>query len=164
MVLKKTCWLATIYPLRLGALIAGRGRIDLDRFIRYGYFLGAAFQIQDDLLNLTADARYGKEEAGDIWEGKRTIPLIHLMQTADHKTRTRIERCLRLPRSKKRRQDVEWIKAQMVAHNSIAYAGEVAQGLAGAAITEFQQAFAGVPESPDLEFLRGMATWVFERS
>ena len=31
--------------------------VDLDRFIRFGFFLGAAFQIQDDLLNLVGDQR-----------------------------------------------------------------------------------------------------------
>ena len=30
MVLKKTCWLATIYPIRVGALIGSRGSVDLD--------------------------------------------------------------------------------------------------------------------------------------
>ena len=65
MVLKKTCWLATIHPCRVGALIGSRGRADLEPFIRFGFFLGAAFQIQDDLLNLVADDRYGKEINGD---------------------------------------------------------------------------------------------------
>ena len=164
MVLKKTCWLSTIYPLRLGALIATRGQIDLDRFIRYGYFLGAAFQIQDDLLNLSADASYGKEQSGDLWEGKRTIPLIHLLARADAKSRDRIERCMGTSRGKKQARDIAWILAQMELQGSVAYASEVAQGLAGAALTEFDHAFAGVAPSQDLEFLRGMATWVFERN
>src|SRR5262245_61754697 len=49
MVLKKTCWYTTIYPSRVGALIGTRSEDALDRFIRFGFFLGAAFQIQDDL-------------------------------------------------------------------------------------------------------------------
>ena len=164
MVLKKTCWLSTIYPLRLGALIAGRGGIDLDRFIRYGFFLGSAFQIQDDLLNLNADTRYGKEHVGDLWEGKRTIPLIHLLENIDPKGRKRIEKCLNLTREEKKADDIEWIRSQMDTYASIHYASEVAQGLAGAAMTEFEHAFTGVAPSDDLEFLRGMATWVFERN
>src|SRR5271155_3947897 len=35
MVLKKTCWLATIFPLRVGALIGTRGAADLDSLIRF---------------------------------------------------------------------------------------------------------------------------------
>ncbi len=74
MVLKKTCWYTTIWPSRVGALIGTRSDRDLDRFLRFGFFLGAAFQIQDDLLNLLGDrARYGKEIDGDVWEGKRTV-------------------------------------------------------------------------------------------
>ena len=75
MVLKKTCWYTTIYPSRVGALIGTRGDASTsDRFIRFGFFLGAAFQIQDDLLNLVRRrTRYGKELDGDIWEGKRTL-------------------------------------------------------------------------------------------
>ena len=53
--------------------------MDLEPFLRFGFFLGAAFQIQDDLLNLVADERYGKERDGDIMEGKRTLMLIHLL-------------------------------------------------------------------------------------
>ena len=75
MVLKKTCWLGFIYPSRVGALIASRGRAELERFVRFGFFLGAAFQIQDDLLNLVADDKYGKELNGDLFEGKRTLML-----------------------------------------------------------------------------------------
>ena len=83
MVLKKTCWYTTIYPSRVGALIGTRGDCDLDRFVRFGFFLGAAFQIQDDLLNLEGDPlRYGKELDGDLWEGKRTLMLIHLLRKA----------------------------------------------------------------------------------
>jgi geranylgeranyl diphosphate synthase type II len=77
MVLKKTCWLATIHPSRIGALIGSRGMLDLEPFIRFGFFLGAAFQIQDDVLNLAPDYRYGKELNGDLLEGKRSLLLIH---------------------------------------------------------------------------------------
>src|SRR5882724_9678782 len=43
MVLKKTCWYTTIYPSRVGALIGTGSGHDLDRFIRFGFLLGAAF-------------------------------------------------------------------------------------------------------------------------
>ncbi len=82
MVLKKTCWLATIFPIRAGALIGTRDGIDLDLFVPFGFLLGAAFQIQDDLLNLVADDAYGKELDGDLWEGKRTLMLMHASRVA----------------------------------------------------------------------------------
>src|SRR5262245_58345365 len=52
MILKKTCWYTTIFPVCAGALIGSGTDSNLDRFIRFGFFAGAAFQIQDDLLNL----------------------------------------------------------------------------------------------------------------
>lgn len=164
MVLKKTCWLATIYPIRLGALIGGRGQVDLDRFIRFGFLVGTAFQIQDDLLNLFADERYGKERNGDLWEGKRTLMLIHLLEALPPVERDRVMECMRLERHEKSRADVDWIRYRMDEHGSIEYARRVAHGLAGAAMTEFDRAFAGVQDSRDLEFLRDLPLWVFERN
>ncbi len=164
MVLKKTCWLSTIYPLRLGALIASRGTIDLDRFIKFGFFLGTAFQIQDDMLNLRGDRSYGKEHAGDIWEGKRTIPLIHLLSQATEKERTRIARSLGQSRDSKSSVDIKWIRMLMDKYGSIDHASQIAQGLAGAAKAEFAIAFEGVQPSADLAFLEGLTSWIFEQS
>ena len=78
LVLKKTAWYSFIHPLRIGALVADGDDRNLDRFDRFGYLLGAAFQITDDVLNLNGNvARYGKEINGDLWEGKRTLLLTH---------------------------------------------------------------------------------------
>jgi geranylgeranyl diphosphate synthase type II len=82
MTLKKTCWYTCIHPCRIGALIGTGGDINLERFDRFGYYMGAAFQIQDDILNLVGDRKkYGKEIGGDIWEGKRTMMLIHVINS-----------------------------------------------------------------------------------
>jgi geranylgeranyl diphosphate synthase type II len=164
MVLKKTCWLATIYPSRVGALIGTRGRIDADRFIRFGFFLGAAFQIQDDLLNLVADARYGKEWNGDIWEGKRTLMLIHLLRHCTEAERSRVGTTLAQPRPQRREAEVLWIRGRMESYGCLDYARQIAHGLAGAALEEFQAAYSGLPDSRDKRFIEGLVTWVFERN
>ena len=78
LVLKKTAWYSFIHPMRIGALVANAEDQNLSRFDRFGYLLGLAFQITDDVLNLIGDVgRYGKEIDGDLWEGKRTIVLTH---------------------------------------------------------------------------------------
>jgi len=167
MVLKKTCWLATIFPTRVGALIATAARgeeIALDPFIRFGFFLGAAFQIQDDLLNLVADARYGKERNGDLWEGKRTLMLIHLLEHASPEERRRLEELLRRPRRERTAADVAWLRDRMEHRGSIEHARRLAHGLAGAALHEFSLLFGPLPDSRDKRFLEGVATWVFERT
>src|SRR5205814_3739445 len=55
LVLKKTAWYSFIHPMRIGALVADGDDQNLSRFDRFGYFLGLAFQITDDVLNLNGD-------------------------------------------------------------------------------------------------------------
>jgi geranylgeranyl diphosphate synthase, type II len=165
MVLKKTCWYTTIFPLRVGALIGTRDGVDLDRFLRFGFFVGAAFQIQDDVLNLIGDAKsYGKELAGDIWEGKRTLMIVHLLRHVDSGERKRLRAFLRLTRRRKQAKDVAWVRSLMDSYGSLENARQVAHGLAGAARSELAHAFAGLPEGRDLSFLRELPTWVISRA
>lgn len=165
MVLKKTCWLATIHPMRVGALIGTRGELDVEPLVRFGFMLGAAFQIQDDLLNLVGDeARYGKELAGDIFEGKRTLMLIRLFELATEPERRRLHDMLGLPRSQRRAADVRWVQSAMRRYDCIEYARRVSQGLAGAAAHEFELVFGQVPDSRDKRFIHALTTWVIERS
>lgn len=164
MVLKKTCWLATIYPSRVGALIGTRDGVDLDAFLRFGFFLGAAFQIQDDLLNLAADERYGKEANGDIREGKRTLMLIRLFRQATPDEYRRLVQLLQLSREQRTLTEVSWIRSLMDAYDCLPYARQIAHGLAGAALHEYSLLYASVPDSRDKHFIEGLVTWVFERS
>lgn len=165
MVLKKTCWFGMIYPCRLGALIATRGGVELEPFIRFGFFLGAAFQIQDDVLNLVDESdRYGKERDGDLWEGKRTLMLIRLFQESSPSERARLTEALKQGREDRDPTEVAWVRDLMDRYECIEYAREVAHGLAGAALHEFSIAFRGVPDSRDRHFVEGLATWVFERT
>lgn len=164
MVLKKTCWLTTIHPSRIGALIGTGGGADLEPFIRFGFLLGAAFQIQDDVLNLVGDeAAYGKELDGDIHEGKRTLMMIHLMASTGADERARILEILGLPRAGRTAEHVRWIRARMDACGSIDYAREVANGLAGAALHEFSRIYGGLPPSRDKQFIEELVPWVIER-
>jgi geranylgeranyl diphosphate synthase, type II len=164
MVLKKTCWLATIYPIRVGALIGSRDSVDLDPFVRYGFFLGAAFQIQDDLLNLIGDDGYGKEINGDLWEGKRTLMLIHTIRKSTPDERSRLSAILRQPREERTLSEVGWIRKQMDKYGCTDYARKIAHGLVGAALHEYSLLSAGLPDSRDKDFLEQMVTWVIERN
>jgi geranylgeranyl diphosphate synthase type II len=82
MVYKKTTWYSFITPIRVGAIAAGASRDRMNALGRFASLLGIAFQIQDDVLNLVGTAHYGKEIAGDLWEGKHTLLLIHAMRSA----------------------------------------------------------------------------------
>ena len=90
MVELKTSWYSFITPLQVGAIAAGAGPEQLEPLESLGRHLGAAFQITDDLLNLRADPEeYGKEIGGDLWEGKRTLMLLHALRYAGADDRDR---------------------------------------------------------------------------
>jgi geranylgeranyl diphosphate synthase type II len=164
LVLKKTCWYSFIQPCRIGALIATDDGVDLDRFNRFGYYLGSAFQIQDDLLNLTGDRRrYGKEIGGDLLEGKRTLMLIHLFRTVSESAGRRLRAFLAEPRSRRSQNDVDWILSLMQSTGSLNYARTASRQLAGAALYEFTRAFAGVPDSDDKTFVRHIIDYMVRR-
>lgn len=164
MVLKKTCWLAAIYPSRVGALIGTRGAMDLEPFIRFGFFLGATFQVQDDLLNLVADERYGKEMNGDLWEGKRTLMMIRLLREARADERERLAEVLATPRERKTGEQIAWVRGLMDRYCCIEHARRVAHGLAGAAMHEYEMLYRGIPQSRDRRFIEQMILWVIERN
>lgn len=164
MVLKKTCWLGTIFPIRVGALIGTEDGADLDAFLRFGFFLGATFQIQDDLLNLLGDHTYGKERDGDLWEGKRTLMLIHLLKNSGDSDRLRILSILSRPREERTSDQICWLRRLMDSCGSIAYAQRIAHRLASAALNEYSIMFSGLPDSCDKRFLKEIISWVMDRN
>jgi geranylgeranyl diphosphate synthase type II len=90
MVELKTSWYSFITPLQAGAMAAGAAPDRMAPLESLGRHLGAAFQITDDLLNLRADPQeYGKEIGGDLWEGKRTLMLLHTLRCAEPNERDR---------------------------------------------------------------------------
>jgi len=165
MILKKTCCYTTIYPCRIGLLVASGPEAPLEALTRYGFFVGAAFQVQDDLLNLVGDeAQYGKELSGDIWEGKRTVMLIRLFQIATTRERERLRRILATDRCDKSAADVRWVRQLMDRYDCIDFARRLAQGLAGAARHEATRTLAALPRTRDRRFLESLPVWVLERA
>lgn len=129
----KTCWYTIITPVRTGLIIGSEHATpeQLDTFTRFGLNIGLAFQITDDTLNLKASEKlYGKEIKGDIFEGKRTLILIHLLNSCTPGERKRIRRILKTPRDSKTDSDVTYIYELMQKYSSIEYAEKVAQRLA----------------------------------
>jgi len=81
---------------RSGALIAdASGKIET-ALSDYGFNLGIAFQMVDDLLDYTIDtAMLGKEVGADLKEGKLTLPVIYSLQSASAKNRTQMENIIK---------------------------------------------------------------------
>ena len=66
---------------RLGAVISGANSIDETALAQYGMRLGTAFQLIDDVLDLSGDVnQIGKNLGDDLSEGKPTLPLLIAMQ------------------------------------------------------------------------------------
>lgn len=164
MTLKKTCWYTCITPCRIGALIGGGPRVDLDVFTRFGRDLGIAFQIQDDLLNLIGEEqRYGKETAGDIREGKRTLMLINLLERCSEDERGRVLAILSKTRERKTDEDVEDILALMHRYGCLEYGRERSLAYATKAEAVFRRDLRRLRPSPHKQFLEEAIDYVIHR-
>jgi len=76
-----------------GALACGAPAVAVAALRRYGRAYGIAFQMRDDLLDVTAEAAaLGKPVGNDLAEHKMTIPLILALQGADGEFRGMVER------------------------------------------------------------------------
>jgi len=80
---------------RVGAMIS-HAEIEAEKALaEYGFHLGMAFQMADDLLDYTADtATLGKAVGTDLGEGKFTLPVIHSLQNASAPDRSRMEKII----------------------------------------------------------------------
>lgn len=68
---------------QIGAYFAGADAEQVQRFYRFGHLLGLAFQITDDILDLTGlESDTGKTLGTDLLNRKATLPLIHYLHTA----------------------------------------------------------------------------------
>jgi len=141
-----------------GAWVAGAG-VRVRRSLRnYGEKIGAAFQIQDDVLNLTGDfEKYKKEIGGDISEGKRTLIVVHFLEHAPQSERERLTSIL--SSHSRKPADISWAIAALEKAGSVAYARERALRLVEDARTEL----ACLPDGPDRRSLEAIASYVLSR-
>jgi geranylgeranyl diphosphate synthase type II len=73
----------------LGGVVAGASAEVRDGLARAGRAMGRAFQIQDDLLDVTADHEaWGKAVGGDLVAGKKTFVTLQALERAEGKTYT----------------------------------------------------------------------------
>ena len=79
LIYRKTACLFSV-SMQLGACLADADPIQEDALAQYGRAIGLAFQIVDDVLDLTAtEEELGKPVASDLREGKTTLPVIHAL-------------------------------------------------------------------------------------
>jgi octaprenyl-diphosphate synthase len=94
LIYRKTACLFSV-SMKLGATLAGATEEQEDALARYGRAVGLAFQIVDDVLDLTATEEVlGKPVASDLREGKTTLPVIHSIKHGTDADREVIENVL----------------------------------------------------------------------
>jgi octaprenyl-diphosphate synthase len=90
------------------ALLAGKDKV---AYMTYGRNLGIAFQMIDDLLDITMDSEtLGKPALHDFEEGKTTLPYIYLYETLSTEDKLKLKS---LHAKKLSKDEQDWIKSMM---------------------------------------------------
>ena len=90
MIKKKTAAMAEMC-CRIGALLGGGTKSQVNALAKFGLNIGIAFQIQDDLLDISADEKkFGKTIGGDLVEGKKTFLFLEALEKSSGEDRKRL--------------------------------------------------------------------------
>jgi len=148
----------------LGAAASGADEDTVLALKRFGVDMGTAFQIKDDLLDLTGDESVvGKSVRRDLAKGKLTLPLIHALSEAPPETRGRLLRDVRNMSETRATPAAEAAVDQLVATmrdlGSIEYAKASAERIVGRAKASLR----ALPESPVRDFIEFSADSVISR-
>ncbi len=143
---------------RIGGLLGGAPADQVEALTRYGLDVGVAFQISDDSLDFVADQeRLGKAIGADLREGKRTLPLIAMLERARPAEVERVRALLR--RRTLEPSEVEEIRRLVLEHEGVEYARDRAHGYGRAAKADLEI----FPPSEERETLALVADFVVDR-
>src|SRR5574344_2484985 len=130
MIYKKTASLIEA-SARSAAIIAG---LDSQKFANYGKNLGLAFQMIDDILDITQDEEtLGKPSMHDFKEGKVTIPYLYLYERVEDK-----EYLKSLYKKDLNASEILWIKEQLKSTNALSDAINEAKNIGLLAINSIK--------------------------
>lgn len=156
MVIGKTGHYMTI-PMVGGAIVAGADEKTITGIIEFGNFIGPAFQIADDVLDLTKGK--GRRETGrDIKEGKRSILVVHCLKKGNPKEKKTLLGILDKPPEKTTNADVLRVKKLFEKYGSIEYAEKKAKEL----VSRAKEATKELP-APLRSILNEFADYMVER-
>jgi octaprenyl-diphosphate synthase len=154
---KKTAALMAV-ACEAGGLLAGADEAVQTALREYGANVGIAFQVADDLLDLTApEAKLGKPNGHDIKEGKFTLPLLHSLKICSREQRNEVQEVLL--KHELAPHDVDFVMDFIRRHGGIAHAQQKAAELVAAA----KQGLSVLPESAAKASLLGLADYIVER-
>jgi geranylgeranyl diphosphate synthase type I len=137
----------------MGARLSGAPEKQAEGLERFGRLVGMAFQIQDDVLDLTAPAKVlGKPRGGDLAEGKKTLIMIHAMAASKE-----VEI---FGKRNATSQEIEAALETLRASGSIDYARKKAVSL----VSEGKEALANLSDSDAKSLLLELADYMISRS
>jgi len=161
----KTGYYTIAGPMRLGAILAGANKKQLNKLYRFGKLLGYCFQIKDDLLDLTSDfAGLKKQTGNDIYEGKRTIMLTHLLRIIKGEEKKRLSRIMEKKRADKTETEVKWVIKMMEKYGSLDHGRRLAEQLTVQAKRYFDKKLGFLSCQPARGQLRAGISFVLERA
>lgn len=84
--------------LEMGAVAAGAAPEDVKGVYDFGYLIGIAFQLQDDILDTFGDPElFGKKIGGDIVQNKKTFLILKALEVADENKNKRLSELMNTP-------------------------------------------------------------------
>ncbi len=82
--------------VQAGAMLATEDATVIEAYRRFGWALGLAFQLNDDLLGIWGDEQATGKEPSDIAKKKKTLPVIYALERAGPEDRERLLEVVRL--------------------------------------------------------------------
>ena len=154
---KKTAALMAV-ACESGAMLAGRDDATMTALRDYGMKVGIAFQLADDLLDLTApEAKLGKPNGHDIKEGKFTLPLLHSLKVCSREERSLVQEILL--KGDLAPHDVTFVMDFIKKHGGLEYTQAKAESL----VQEAKDCLKDLSDSPSKASLIGMADYIIQR-
>jgi len=144
----KTSAYSVYGPLQIGALVAGAGEEILKALKDIGLPSGIAFQINDDIKDITGKAT-GKDLYGDIKQGKTTLIEINAYNKADGGEKNRMELIYSKKPEDKTENDIKYVLDLIEKSGSVEYARSVRKRYEKQAIDAFML---NESYAPDNEF------------
>jgi geranylgeranyl pyrophosphate synthase len=145
---------------KIAAVLANADDNIVEKVGRFAEAVGIAFQIQDDILDLTGE-EFAEKKGGrgqDITEGKRTLMIIHTLEKAEPSDKERLKEILKMHTSSQKLRD-EAINI-MQKYDSIDYAKQFARNLVQQSWKEVDNL---LPPSDAKEKLRAFVEYLVER-
>jgi len=145
---------------KIAAVLANTSEEFVEKLGRFAESIGVAFQMQDDVLDLTG-SKFTEKKGGrgqDITEGKRSLIVIHTLKVADTKDKERLAEILKMHTSHQELRD-EAI-AIMQKYGSIEYVKRFARKMVEKSWREVERI---LPASEAKEKLKAFANFLIER-